>query len=774
MNSILHMLARDIHVSGAVQGVGFRPFVYRTARAFGVVGWVRNDSQGVTIRAAGSEDLLERFQRTLVDRAPAPARIRELRVLCEERVEELPAAFQILDSEQTQDISAAITPDLAACPECLREMSDEMDRRYRYPFINCTHCGPRYTILENIPYDRSHTTMRRFTMCEACAQEYGDPDNRRYHAQPNACPACGPQLTLWSATGRVLAARHDALILAADGIREGRIVAIKGLGGFHLMADARNEDVLQLLRRRKHREAKPLALMFPWMSLVRDACDVSELEARTLTGPEAPIVLLQKRNNSTCGLADVVAPGNPFLGVMLPYTPLHHLLMQELGIPVVATSGNQADEPICIDEEEALTRLKGVADLFLVHDRPIARPVDDSIVRVAAGRLTILRRARGYAPQPVLLDQPVSEPILAVGAHQKNTVALALGTEAFMSQHIGDLDTEPAVRAFEQALRTLVSLYQVEPVRYVCDMHPDYASTRYASWKFEPHDEGRAADRKPHLIPVQHHHAHIVSCMVDNRLDGMVLGVAWDGTGYGTDGTVWGGEFLRADRRGVERAGHLRTFMMPGGDAVAREPRRSALGLLYELFGEELFSLEDVAPMEYFTEDETRVLRSMLAKGLQSPRTSSMGRLFDAVASVLDICQAVSYEGQAGMELEHAACRAPMDTPPYAIPYDGQADWEPMIRQMMDDMRNKRDRKQMARAFHEGLARLIVDVARVVGEPRVVLSGGCFQNALLLERSVALLEEAGFEPYWHHQVPPNDGGISLGQLAIALNLNSEP
>ncbi len=762
MSPALNILRRDIHISGAVQGVGFRPFVYRTASAFGVKGWVRNDSQGVTIRALGSEDLLERFQRALRDRAPEPARIREIRVLAERSVEDedLSDDFRILDSEMTEDVTASISPDLAICAECLRELMDEKDRRYRYPFINCTACGPRYSILESIPYDRAHTTMRDFQMCEQCAREYEDPADRRYHAQPNACPACGPHVALWSPSGREMAAQHDALILAADGIREGRIVAVKGLGGFHLMADARNEDALKELRRRKGREEKPLALMFPWMALIREACDVNELEARTLAGPEAPIVLLRKRQNSTCGLAGVVAPGNPFLGVMLPYTALHYLLMHELGIPVVATSGNRTDEPLCIDEREALQRLEGIADLFLVHDRPIARPVDDSVVRVAAGRLTILRRARGYAPRPVLLDQAVPEPMLAVGAHQKNAVALALGTEAFISQHVGDLDTAPAFRAFEETVRALSVLYCAEPRIIACDQHPDYASTRFA----------RETDAPVRVIPIQHHHAHIVSCMVDNRLDGRVLGVAWDGTGYGSDGTVWGGEFLLADRRRYERIGHLRTFPLPGGDAAAREPRRAALGLLYELGGPEMLLREDIAPLRDLKPEQSRILRQMLQKEMQTPHTSSVGRLFDAVAALLDVRQDCTYEGQAAMELEHAAWRAPADTPPYAIPFsDGQADWAPMIGRILEDLKLNRDKDVIARSFHEGLARLIVDMARLADEPRVVLSGGCFQNALLLERAVALLTQAGYTPYWHHQVPPNDGGIALGQLAIALN-----
>ncbi len=800
-------VAWELRVLGAVQGVGFRPFVYRTALAYGLGGWVRNDANGVSIHVAGPENVLEQFQHDLVAKAPAPARVREIRGTAVEGAEES-AEFRILESEQAAEITAAITPDLAMCPDCLRELFDVKNPRYRYPFINCTHCGPRYSIIERIPYDRPHTTMRHFTMCARCAAEYEDPANRRFHAQPNACPECGPQLALWSASGRVIAERHDAVLITAEALLEGKIVAVKGVGGFHLMADARNGDAVGALRERKHREEKPFAVMFPSMALIRDACVVSPLEAQLLRGPEAPIVLLWDLQELKCGLSKAIKPHNPLLGVMLPYAPLHHVLMEELGVPVVATSGNLSDEPICIDEQEALTRLKGIADLFLVHDRPIARPVDDSIVRVLDGRPVILRRARGYAPRPVTMGQAASEPIMAVGAHLKNTVALAIGSEAVISQHLGDLDTEPAFRAFEDAVTTLEGLYESEHVRYVCDMHPDYASTLYArrtrprddsarrlalpanAWKtsrggranrpgepgFESDsDASPSTESEPSVLAVQHHHAHVVSCMIDNELDGPVLGVAWDGTGYGPDGTVWGGEFLLATRGAYRRVAHLRCFNLPGGETAVREPRRAALGMLHEILGETLFDMHALAPVRAFDAESLIIMRQLLKRGVQSARTSSAGRLFDAVSSLLGLRQVNSFEGQGAMELEFVAYKGSDATAPYHIPFrDEVADWAPMIRRIMVDLRNGRDIATIARAFHEGLAHLIVEVAQAADEKRVVLSGGCFQNSLLLERSLDLLREAGFEPYGHHQVPPNDGGISLGQLGIALNLKPEP
>lgn len=768
---------RELRVNGAVQGVGFRPFVYRTAAAHGVGGWVLNDSNGVTIRAIGSADCLNGFQKDIKELAPAPGHVQSILVTSETDADDF-EDFRIMESRHGGVITASVTPDLATCADCLKELFNPSDRRHLYPFINCTHCGPRYSMLEHIPYDRPNTTMKRFTMCRRCETEYENPLNRRFHAQPNACPDCGPQAALWDRTGRILSGNGYALSAAAELVLDGRIVAVKGLGGFHLMADACNKETVLEFRRRKNREEKPFAVMFPDMDQVRRYCRVTDMEETLLSGSEAPIVLLSKLDARN--LLEVSS--NPLLGAMLPYTPLHHILLHYLKRPVVATSGNLTDEPICVDEHEALYRLNGIADAFLVHDRPIARPVDDSIIRVAAGRAMLLRRARGYAPKPVDIGHSASEPLLAVGGQLKNTVAVAIGREAFISQHVGDLDTEPALQAFEDAVCTLQELYRSYPARMVCDLHPDYASTRWVWSLAESMDKtgnpdkagcnrvnrclsGESAD----VMAVQHHHAHIVSCMIDNGLSGSVLGIAWDGTGYGGDGTVWGGELLLADRGSYERLGHLRHFRLPGGDQAVREPRRSAIGLLYEVFGESLFHMRNIPSVQAFDPSTLRVMHRMLGEKVQSPRTSSTGRLFDAVASLLDIRHVSTFEGQAAMDLEFVSSEAALGEHRYHIPFDNTADWEPMIINMITDLREGVDRSLMAGAFHKALANLIVDMARRAEEKRVVLSGGCFQNVRLLELAVTKLRQAGFDPYWHRNIPANDGGISLGQLGIAIN-----
>ncbi len=758
-------VTRELRVRGRVQGVGFRPHVYRIAVAHSLNGWVRNDGHGVSIRVSGPEAAVDRFIEDLTRKAPVPARIEDIHVTdapC------APAAgFHIVQSPTESDPSAAITPDLALCADCRREMMDPTDRRHHYPFINCTHCGPRYSIIERIPYDRPHTTMRAFTLCPDCRQEYEDPTNRRFHAQPNACPVCGPRIAYWGPDGTCEAERQSALDAAVAMIRAGNIVAVKGLGGFHLIVSASNEEAVQRLRQRKNREEKPWAVMFPSLDAIRAICAVSTEETKQLQSPVAPIVLLEKVGD----LAPAVAPGNPLLGAMLPYTPLHLLLLDALKEPVVATSGNCADEPICIDEAEAVQRLGAIADGYLVHNRPIARPVDDSVVRIMAGRPMILRRARGYAPAPLPLPGPVTEPVLAMGAHLKNTVTLAVNDQAWTSQHLGDLDTERAEHAFEEAQHALTGLYRTAPCLIACDLHPDYASTRAAR------RAGAAPGKR--VVAVQHHHAHVVACMVDNAVEGEVLGVAWDGTGYGPDNTVWGGEFLTATYGEYERIAHLRTFPLPGGDRAIREPARAALGLLYELYGEEAFTLTDLPPLRAFDKPTLALLQRMLSRGLNSPRTSSVGRLFDAVASLLDLRQQAAFEGQAAMLLEFAATNkgAPpteehgsqITLPPHpssAAPLD----WSPLIRTLINHVRANTDRALSAALFHESLAAAIVTVARHTGNPRVALSGGCFQNRLLLERSIELLRRADFQPYWHQAVPTNDGGISVGQALAAARI----
>jgi hydrogenase maturation protein HypF len=591
--------------------------------------------------------------------------------------------------------------------------------------------------------------MRIFEMCDECRAEYEDPLNRRFHAQPNACPKCGPQLELWDPKGEVLAERHEVLLEAAEAIRRGEILALKGLGGFHLIVDARDDEAVNRLRERKRREEKPFALMYPSLELVKEHCRLSKLEERLLTSPEAPIVLLRRKGPAD--IAPSVAPRNPYLGVMLPYTPLHHILLAELGFPVVATSGNLSDEPICTSEDEALKRLGGIADLFLVHNRPIARHVDDSVVCVVLDRELVLRRARGYAPLPIHLKGELPQ-VLAVGAHLKNTIAVSVGREVFISQHIGDLETAEAFEAFKRVIESFQKLYELEPELVVCDAHPDYLST------------GHAERMGLKLRRVQHHWAHVLSCMAENELEGPVLGISWDGTGYGLDGTVWGGEFLAADLKRFERIAHFRCFKLPGGEAAIKEPRRAAIGLLYELFGEKVFEMDELAPLAACSQNELAAIRRMLARGINSPKTSSVGRLFDAVASILDLRHRVNFEGQAAMELEFAIDGVETSES-YSLPLDGcVVDWGPMIHEILEDVRLKLPVSQISAKFHNALVEAIVAVAKLVGEERVVLTGGCFQNRYLTERAVLRLREEGFLPYWHQRVPPNDGGIALGQV----------
>lgn len=757
----------QIEVRGVVQGVGFRPYVYQLATALGLTGWVSNNPQGVQIEAEGERGAVEVFLARLEPERPPHAVILSLepRFLDPVGYE----AFVIRPSETGGDRRALILPDLATCADCLRELFDPQNRRFRYPFINCTHCGPRFSIIQGLPYDRANTTMRGFSLCDDCRREYEDPADRRFHAQPNACPVCGPHLELWDPDGLHMAQEEEALRIAAGLLREGGILALKGLGGFHLMADARNEAAVRTLRERKRREEKPFAVMMPTLESLQRECEVSELEARLLRSPQAPIVLLSRRRGGV--VAPSVAPGNPNLGAMLPYTPLHHLLMAELNFPVIATSGNLSDEPICTDERDALTRLRGIADAFLTHNRPIARHVDDSVARVVLGRELILRRARGYAPLPIAL-RSAPPPTLAVGAHLKNTVALSVGEQAFVSQHIGDLETEETYRAFQQVIEDLARLFETPPQKTVCDLHPDYLSTRYAERSGLP------------VTRVQHHRAHVLACMAENDLEGAALGVSWDGTGYGDDGTIWGGEFFVGSAHPSEgsggvtlrRAAHLRTFRLPGGDQAVREPRRAALGLLYELFGAAAFHREEIAAVAACSSAERAMIARMLTQGINAPVTSSVGRLFDGFAAMAGVRQTVRYEGQAAVEWE-ALAAGEETTEAYPLPLtdgaDGlpELDWEPMLTAFLDDLRAQTPLPRLSARFHNALIEGIVQAACRMGEERVVLTGGCFLNRRLLEGAVNRLRAEGFRPYWHQRVPPGDGGIALGQLA-ALRASS--
>lgn len=760
------ILRLRLTVRGAVQGVGFRPFVYRLATRLGLSGWVSNTAQGILIEVEGPAGRLQAFTLALKDEAPPRAIVQHWEST---RIEPIASpGFEIRESQSAGMKTAPALPDGATCSECLAEVLDPGNRRHLYPFTNCTVCGPRFSILLALPYDRPNTTMAGFRMCGICLAEYQNPGDRRFHAQPNACPRCGPHLELWEGTGSRIAAHHEALLQAANAIRMGATVAVKGLGGFHLMVDARSEEAVVSLRRRKSREAKPFALMAPSLAWVRAHCDTSALEEQLLLSPEAPIVLLHR--SETVGPAlphPAIAPDNPLLGVMLPYTPLHHLLARELGFAVVATSANRADEPLCTENAEALERLAGIADLFLVHNRPIAHALDDSVVRVVAGRPLLLRRARGYAPLPVETNR-TQPSVLATGAHQKNTVALAAGSQVFLSQHIGDLDTAPALEALRWTASGLCRLYEARPRVLACDRHPDYASTRFA-------EQVTRVESVP-LVHVQHHHAHVLACMADNGVEGSVLGVAWDGTGYGDDDTVWGGEFLRVDGATFERRAHLRQFRLPGGDRSAREPRRAAIGLLYELYGGDL---PDLLPVRAFAPKELRVLVRMLDRRINAPLTSSAGRLFDAVAALLGLAQVSGFEGQAAMALEFAAAEGVVEESyPFKITSERGGclivDWALGVRALLEEAACGWPAGMIAAKLHNTLAEMIVAVAEQIGEPRVALTGGCFQNRYLTERTIQDLRQAGFEPVWHRQVPPNDGGIALGQaLAAAARIDRE-
>jgi len=781
VNPVVGRTRLKLAVRGAVQGVGFRPFVFRLAEELKLAGWVNNSPQGVFIEVEGPRVALEKFLLRLETEKPVRSFIQSLESSW------LDAngykKFEIRASETGGGKTALVMPDIATCPDCLREIFDPKNRRHRYPFTNCTNCGPRFSIIESLPYDRANTSMKQFAMCSQCQAEYGDPRDRRFHAQPNACPVCGPHLEFLecgdvsplSKRGHVRAVQNNAALLAAaEVIREGKIVAVKGIGGFHLMVDARNEKAVLRLRKRKHREEKPFALLFPSLESVKAVCEVSPLEQRLLLSPEAPIVLLRRLSTS-------IAPGNPNFGVMLPSNPLHHLLMAELGFPVVATSGNLSDEPICTDEREALERLGGIADIFLVHNRPIVRHVDDSIVRVMLGREMVLRRARGYAPLPVTLNSQLStfnsQPILAVGAHLKNSVALAVGNQVFISQHIGDLEKEPANNAFRRVIADFEKLYEAKPEIIAADLHPDYLSTKFAD---EIGEAGLplgqdAQQRVPTKVGVQHHIAHVFSCMAENEIEPPALGVSWDGTGYGLDGTIWGGEFFLVTDKNVERVAHLRPFRLPGGDKAVREPRRPAIGLLYEMFGDAAFEMTHLPPFQNITAVELSALKGMLRRKLNSPQTSSIGRLFDAVASLINLRQKMRFEGQAAMELEFALDGIETDEA-YSLSLVTRhsslvLDWALVIEAILSDVQNGIAGGRISAKFHNALADAVVAVAKKTGGRRVVLSGGCFQNRYLTERTVCRLQAEGFQPYWHQRVPPNDGGIALGQVIAALRAN---
>ena len=752
-------IRRHIEVSGIVQGVGFRPYVYRLATGSHLAGHICNTSSGVVIEVQGQQETVEQFLARLPKEAPPLARITEL------SVQEVPCGlecdFRILASHGGEAMRTLISADVAICSDCLREMRDPSDRRYHYAFTNCTNCGPRFTIVRDIPYDRAHTSMSVFPMCARCQAEYDDPLNRRFHAQPNACWECGPQLELRDRTGKRIEG-HDPIAEAAAGLRAGLVLAVKGLGGFHLAADATNRGTVRRLRERKRRVEKPFAIMVPDVATAEQICEVDDAARSALESMQRPIVLLPRKPNS--GIADEVAPFNKYLGVFLPYTPLHYLLLDESRLPaLVMTSGNLSEEPIAIDNAEAIARLHNLADYFVVHNRDILLRCDDSVVRVAKGKRRQMRRSRGLVPVPVFLKQE-QQPILAVGGELKNTICITKGTNAFLSQHIGDLENAESYKFFGEAVTHMQNILELEPEVVAYDLHPQYFSTR---WALE--------QKNKHLTGVQHHHAHIASCMAENGLDARVIGIALDGTGYGTDGHIWGGEILIATYEDFERAGHLEYVALPGGEAAIREPWRMALSYLAHHFGRDCLQL-DVPFIRGLDRAKAELVLRMIEQNLNSPLTSSCGRLFDAVAALVGVRQKVNYEGQAAIELE-MSIEEPGDDAYRLGLTAAQGSWtittKDLFENLLTDIRSGTARGVISRRFHNGLADVLSRSAELIrddtGLNRVCLSGGSFNNAYLSQRLEFMLAARGFEVFTHSEVPAGDGGLSLGQAMVAAH-----
>jgi len=746
-----------VTVRGVVQGVGFRPFVYRLAHEYNLKGWVRNTSGSVDIEVEGSKKSLENFLGALRSQAPPMAHIEAVEVAFDSPKGY--TQFQIEPSLSREGQYQLVSPDIATCDDCKKEIFSPADRRFRYPFTNCTNCGPRFTIIEDIPYDRPKTTMHKFKMCPQCRREYNDPQDRRFHAQPNACPKCGPSLELVDGDGK--AVDGDVITAASALLKAGKILAIKGLGGFHLACDATSEVAINTLRARKRRQGKPLAVMISTLEEIEKHCLVSPEERKLLQSPQCPIVLLRWKKGSN--ISPAVAPNLKYLGVMLPYTPLHHLLLNETGLPLVMTSGNISEEPIAKDNDEVLTRLGGIADYFLLHNRDIYARYDDSVY-VVEDMPQVLRRARSYAPYPIFLPFK-SKQILACGAELKNTFCLTKDEHAFLSQHIGDMENEETLGHFEDTVELYKKLFRIEPEVIAYDMHPEYLATKYAL------EAGAKAGLK--LAPVQHHHAHIVSCMVDNMIEGRVIGVAFDGTGYGIDGNIWGGEFFTADYLGFKRLGHLEYVPLPGGEAAIKKPYRMALGYIYSLLGED-FSLEGL-PLR-LVPNELELIKQQLRRRINSPLTSSAGRLFDAVSALAGVRQEIDYEAQAAIELEMLApdeVSAPEFYPFSIVEHQGVrvVRLGELISAVVGDVRNQTPASVISLRFHHTVARMIAEVCKLIagesGITQVALSGGVFQNRLLLKLAIAALEGQGFNVLSHHLVPCNDGGVSLGQAVIA-------
>jgi hydrogenase maturation protein HypF len=778
----------QIIIKGIVQGIGFRPFIYNLATELGLKGWVNNSGEGVIIEIESNLIELDIFVDRIKAEKPSQSEIYTLEIKPLNWVNYQKFFIKNSDSINNVKKTAIVLPDLSTCRECLREIFDPQNRRYRYPFANCTNCGPRYSIIQDLPYDRIFTTMNKFKMCVECEEEYNNPKNRRFHAQPNACKKCGPQLELWDKKGDCLASLDEALKQTCELIQEGIIVAVKGLGGFHLIVDARNNEAVKTLRKRKNRPHKPLAVMYPNLEQIKVDCLVSNIEEDILLSSASPILLLEKvrKFNSTNPkessekrtinnnlISEEVAPNNNYLGVMLPYTPLHHLLLKELNFPIVATSGNQKSEPICIDELEALEKLNLLADYFLIHNRPIFRAVDDSIVRVINNQIMILRRGRGYAPLPIKLDDfqgEKSKKILALGGHLKNTIAIAFNQQIFTSQHIGNLDTPETIKTYKNTINDLSTIYAFQPDLIVCDAHPDYFSTQYAE---------ELSNKKPEIpvIQVQHHLAHIFATIAEHNLTLPLLGITWDGTGYGLDNRIWGGEFFYISETEIKRIASFLPFPLIGGYQAILQPKRIGLALLNLVYNSLANIPKHLEIIDGYSGQQLKLFQTIINNKLNTPLTSSVGRLFDGVASLLNIIDNITFEGQAAMELEFLVSNfKPNKTYTFNWQYNhdicNYIDWRWMIKEIVNDYLEKESLSLIATKFHLTLVEIIRQISQVIDTKNIVLSGGCFQNKYLLENTINILRLNNFNPYWSQKIPINDGGLSVGQIAfIAMNNN---
>lgn len=745
----------SIRINGVVQGVGFRPYVYGLAQELGLKGWVKNDGQGVAIQAEGAAAPLAEFRRRLPEEIPPLAQIHTL------QCQELPiAGFEsfVIQESGREGHQTLIAPDAGICPDCLKELFDPKDRRFHYPFINCTNCGPRFTIIESLPYDRPRTTMKDFPLCRPCAGEYQNAAHRRFHAQPNACPDCGPHLAFYDKEGQNPCPGQEPLKAARDYLKAGKILAVKGIGGWHLACDALNNQAVTLLRRRKYRYDKPFALMVPDLAAAKNFCHVNQEEAALLSNTARPIVIL-KKHDGAARLGAEIAPGNGYLGMMLPYTPLHYLLIEGMEA-LVMTSGNISSEPLAYEDADALKRLSGIADGFLGHNRAIFRPCDDSVAQFIAGQPRLTRRSRGYAPAP-LPWAGKSPPILACGAQQKNAFCLIQGNQAFMSQHIGDLENAPTLGRYTREIAYFEAMFDIEPALIAYDMHPEYLSTKYA------------LAREGIKIPVQHHHGHLASVLAEHGRNEQAIGLIFDGSGYGSDGKIWGGEILSGGFSSFNREGHLFYCPLPGGEMAIKEPWRMALAYLHGTYGAEA---EKYYPAEW-NPQECALVWQGVEKGINAPLTSSLGRLFDAVAALAGLKSRVNYEGQAAVELEQILDEKAGGS--YAFEWvPGEEGniiyWQPVIRQIMADLAAGAKAGAIAKRFHEAVIQLCLEGAEHLRRKRgmnlVCLSGGVWQNAYLMERTTAALQKAGFEVLSNQAVPVNDGGIALGQGAVAAAL----